>query len=174
MATTDSQTSVHEQLLGVEAQITGLQQRLRVHHAEMQELAYDDDPSLLRKNLDIWFDWRLFASDYLLQVRQQRSEARAAHRHAWQRVVSESKAPMLENSLAYTGSFEERKVFYEMKVDHRQRDLDLLERIADTLIDFIRTLNAAYDHWDKRRIDAKWEAERRARRPSDDSLPPSG
>ena len=172
METDTPEPDVHAQLVDVEARITGLQQQLRVHHAEMQELSYDDDPSVLRKNLDIWFDWRLFASDYLLLVRQQRSEARAAFRHAWQRVVSESSQIEMDARLPFTGSYEERRVWYEMKVDHRQRDVDLLDRIADTLIDFIRTLNAAYDHWDKRRIDAKWEAERRARRPETDSPTP--
>lgn len=148
----------------IHARITTLQE----HHRALQELDYETDPKVLRPYLDMWMDWHMWAAYWLVEAKRQRASARAAYNEAWQKVVHNTRDVDVARVLTFYQAYEERKVYYERKIEHRRRAVDVLDSLVDTVYEFLRSLKDMSTHWDKRRVDTKWELDRMSELPGSD------
>ena len=155
-------------LLEVEQQIADKVAELHNHHQAIQRLDYDADAKLLRPHLDTWLDWHLWASDYLVQLKQSRWKAQADFQKAWRRVHTDTRDIEMAATLPHYSAYQEREVFYQIKTLRYRQPLDVLDRLVDVTYDFLRMLKSLLDHWDKRRVDTKWEIDRMSRLPGAD------
>lgn len=155
-------------LIEVEARIVGYLAQLTHDHRELRDLDIED-PKQFRPYLDKWMDWHLDAAYWNVRAKQELAVANQALRSAKHNaIIGATEMQFKSKGIHFTGSYEERRVLWEMKTAQQQITFDLLERIVGAMQDFIHTLKYIHDYWDKRRIDTKWEAERRERTPGSD------
>lgn len=164
----DSLTEQIARLRDYEKQVLQYMAQVSQQHVAMQELDYDADPRVLRPYLDVWLDWHLGAAFWVTHAKQMLHEARAAHKAAWRHAVANTRMVEMESKIQYAGSFEERRVVYEMKTSETGQLVESLEAIIETVTSFTWQLRTALDHWDKRRVDTKWELDRMSRLPGSD------
>lgn len=155
-------------LAKIESEISVKLSALHAQHAELQLLDYDSDPRVLRPYLDSWMDWHLWASYWLVQAKQVRVLAKQDFDKAWQKVLSATRSINLATELEFHSSFEERKVYYDKRTYSQRMLLEQLESTVSTVYDFISILKTVISHWDKRRVDTKWEIDRMRYTPSSD------
>lgn len=156
------------QLREYEANVLGFMAQVIQDHATLQGLDYDNDPKVLRPILDKWMDWHLGASYWITLAKQQLSVAKHDYRLSWQRVVEGVTYADMDRRLAFTGSYEERKVVYEMMTYDKYHTVEVLEGIITVVTDFLWALKSSLDHWNTRRVDSKWEVDRMHRIPGSD------
>ena len=169
MTTKDEMQEKIDGLLVVEGEMTEKIGHLHSDHVELQSVDYDADARVLRPYLDRWMDWHLWASFWLVQVKQARWEARQNLQEAMQKVLTNTRdADFSRAGLSYYASYEERRVYYEMRTRSRRSSVDILDRLAETTYDFILAIKATTAHWDKRRVDTKWELGRMSQLPGSD------
>lgn len=154
-----------QQLLDYEAQVTGFIAQVSQDHLALQELDYDRDLKVLRETLDKWLTWHIGASGWLSLAKQQVRAARYQHRQAWQSAVTRKRGHL---DIYNEGSYEERRVRFEIETDAEFRTLDILERVADTVTEFKFLLRTCLDHWNARRSDVKFEWQSELRTPGSD------
>lgn len=157
-----------ESLLSIEQQVAEKLAQLHVHHSELQELDYDADIRKIRPFLDTWMDWHLWASYWLVQARQVRVLAKQDFDAAWQKVLIGTRSINLASELEFHSSFEERKVYYDKRTHSQRYLLEALDSAVSTVFEFISTLKVLSSHWDKRRVDTKWEIDRIRSTPESD------
>ena len=148
---------VLRQLKSVEEAMVEKLKLLHTHHQEMQQLDYDSDIKVLRPYLDTWMDWHLWASYWIVHAKHVRNDFRSAFRVQWHKAHDKSRKTEIEQSVAFAGSYEERQVYYERQTPNSRRRLDQMEQLVDTTSSFLSAVKTAIDHWDKRRVDTKWE-----------------
>ena len=157
-------------LLDYEAEVLNLIAAVNQEHRALQDTGYDRDLRVLRGTLDRWMELYSGASYYLALSKQEVRAARYRHRKAWQAAVQRPTGlPDRHQSL---GSYEERKVVYEIASDDEFRTLDILERVADTITEFKFLLKFILEHWNARRADVKFEAQTEQRIPGADYASP--
>lgn len=155
-------------LVQIESQVSSKLATMHAQHSEMQDLDYENDPRVLRPYLDTWMDWHLWAAYWLVQAKQVRMLAKQDFDGAWQKVLSSTRSINLATELEFHSSFEERKVYYDKRTYKQRVLLEQLESTVNTVYDFILALKTATSHWDKRRVDTKWEIDRMRYAPSSD------
>lgn len=149
-----------ESLREIEKGITARFAEIRSDHEALREMDTDSDPTLLRPYLDKWMGYHLWAAEWLVLAKQVRRSAETKRRDSWQRVHVNTRSVDLASQMEFYGAYEERKAYYDMKIAPRTRAVEALDSVIDTVYDFITTLKAAATHWDKRRVDTKWELDR--------------
>jgi len=168
MAHDEDTPDVVGRLLLVEKEMAEKMSVLHADHQELQSVDYDADARLLRPYLDKWMDWHLWASYWLTQAKVARWVAQQDFRESWDRAVSNTREMDLAQVVVYHNSYEERKVYYNTRTRKSRESLELLERLVDVTYSFVLALKTVTEHWDKRRVDTKWETDRMSRLPGSD------
>lgn len=160
--------STLNELAAVEKEILAKLGLMHAQHQELQSVDYDADATVLRPYLDTWMDWHLWASYWIVLAKQARVQARQEFSAAWRKVLVGTRSINLASELEFHTSYEERKVFYEKRTLQERATLERLDSIVDTVHEFLLSLKAVMAHWDKRRVDTKWELDRMHQLPGSD------
>lgn len=152
----------------VEATVIDRLSQVHAQHVELTGADYDNDIRFFRPHLDLWMEWQQWTSYWLVQVKLARNAARDALREGRMNLVDSMSQFAMEQEMKFSGAYEERKLFYERKTLTKVRRLEQLEQLVEVMVTFQGALKNALDHWDKRRVDTKWELDRMHRLPGSD------